>query len=207
MTALALALLLQAAPSPAPAPCDPAIGACLASESWLVTLRSWTPGGAAPRDLVGGRWQAEIRRKGWRWAVRADATGVPGEYRADQWETVRAAELTLASAYDLAHLPGGVTVGPASAIGAAVALEHGPDGARPKTPKSLTAGLGLRAAWPNGWAYLVVGQHQSLRGVAAIWSWQVALSDHVATIGTAACGSRDWLATTGVAVRVSGGKP
>jgi hypothetical protein len=68
-------------------------------------------------------------------------------------------------------------------------------------PKRLTAGLGARVSWPGGWVYIVAGQHQALRGVAAIATWQVAANDRVASVGLAAVGSRDWTATTGIAVR------
>ncbi len=203
--ALPSSVLAQPAPdqaaSPAPAACDPATSACYAVEGWLLTARTWTPGGAEPRDLVGGRLQAEVRWHRWRWAARGDATGIPGEYQQGKWETVRSVEAHVASAYDALRLPGGVSLGPAVAVGAAVGIEEDDEGRRAQMPKRLTAGLGARASGPGWWAYAVVGQYQALHGFAAVVTWQVAVSGRVANIGTAAVGSRTWTATTGVAVR------
>jgi hypothetical protein len=198
--------LLAAAPAfaedQAPAaPCDPAARPCLGFEGWLLTVRTWTPGGAEPRDLVGARLQAELRAGRWRWAARGDASGIPGEYSAGKWETVRSVEAHLATAYDALRLPGGVTLGPAIGAGAAVAIEESEAGKRPRLLKRVTAGIGARASWPGGWVYVVAGQHQALRGVAAVATWQVRVSDHVASVGLAAVGSQDWTSTTAIAVR------
>jgi hypothetical protein len=200
---LGTSALAQDAPAPAstPVPCDPAATPCLTSEGWLLTERSWTPGGAQPRDLVGARLQAEVRYRGWRWAARGDATGIPGEYREGDWQTVRSIEVHAASAYDAVRLPGGLTVGPAVAIGAAVALEHNAVGVAPKLPKSLTAGLGVRASWPGGWLYAVAGQNQALRGVAGTCVWQIRVSDRVANVGSLAVGPGAYTGTFGAAVR------
>jgi len=213
MTSHRLAILLLAggllcgqavlAAEPAiPAPCDPAVRPCLATEGWLITERVWTPGGADPRDLVGGRVQAEVRWHRWRWAARGDATGIPGTYQAGDWRTVRSVEGHVASAFDVLRLPGGVTFGPAAGFGAAVTLEEGLLGAKPTLPKRVTAGLGFRASWPGGFLWAVAGQHQALRGVAGVAVWQVRLSDHVANVGRFAVGANNWTSTIGVAVRL-----
>jgi hypothetical protein len=196
-----LAATAGAQDAPAPVPCDPAARPCLDFEGWMLTARTWTPGGAEPRDLVGGRLQAELRAGRWRWAARGDATGIPGEYERGDWETVRSAEFHVATAYDALRLPGGVTLGPAVGAGAAVGIEQDEAGRRAEMPKRLTAGLGARVSWPGGWVYVVAGQNQALRGVAATATWQVNVSDRVASVGLAAVGSRTWTATTGVAVR------
>jgi hypothetical protein len=192
----------QEAPAPAPKPpCDPLATPCLGVEGWLLTERSWTPGGAAPRDLVGGRLQAEVRYHGWRYAARGDATGIPGEYVQGDWQTVRSIEVHVASAYDALRLPGRVVLGPAAAIGGAVALEHNDAGVAPTLPKRITAGVGFRASWPGGWIYGVAGQNQALRGVAGTFVWQVAINDRVATIGSLAVGPGAYTGTFGAAVR------
>lgn len=196
----AAAPVLAEGPTP-PAPCDHATRPCLDFEGWLLTARTWTPGGAEPRELVGGRLQAELRSGRWRWAARGDASGIPGEYSAGEWETVRSVEAHVATAYDALRLPGGVTLGPAVGVGAAVGIEQDEAGKRAEMPKRLTAGLGARVSWPGGWVYVIAGQNQALRGVAATATWQVKVSDRVANVGLAAVGSRTWTATTGVAVR------
>lgn len=189
-------------PAPSPAPCDPAAGPCLGFSGWLLTVRTWTPGGAEPRDLVGARLQAELRHARWRWAVRGDATGIPGEYQQGKWETVRSFEGHAAAAWDALRLPGGVMLGPAAGVGAAVIVERSEaTGAKPQLPKGLTAGLGGRASWPGGWIYAVAGQHQALRGFAGTAMWEVHINDRVASVGTAAVGSQDWTMTTGIGVR------
>lgn len=183
------------------APCDPATRPCLGFEGWLLTVRTWTPGGADPRDLVGARLQAEVRWHRWRWAARGDATGIPGEYHQDDWQTVRSVEAHAATAYDALRLPGGVVLGPAVGLGAAVTVERDENGLRATLPKALTAGIGGRASWPGGWAFVVVGQNQALRGVAVTGTWHVAMSERVASVGLVAVGSRDYTATIGVGVR------
>jgi len=205
--ALLLALVGSASaqdPAPAPSPkppCDPAAGVCLGVEGWLMTCHTWAPGAEA-KSLVGGRLQAEARWHRWRWAVRGDATGVPGEYEPGKLETVRAAEVHVASAYDALRLPGLATLGPAVAVGAAVALERNDAGTTAHLPNALTAGLGLRASWPGGWGYVVGGLNQAFRGFAVTGTWQIAVSDRVASIGTVAVAAGGvWTATTGVGVR------
>jgi hypothetical protein len=184
-------------------PCDPAATPCLGTQGWLLTERSWTPGGAQPRDLAGARLQSEVRWRRWRWAARGDATGIPGEYRQGDWQTVRSLEVHVASAYDALHLPAQVILGPAIAVGAAVALEHDAQGVAPDLPKSVTAGIGFRASWPGGWIYGVAGQNQALRGVAGTFVWQIDVNDRVANIGSLAVGPGAYTGTFGVAVRLT----
>ena len=66
---VALAVLLLAPfgawAEEAPAPCDPAKSACLSTEKWALALRAWSPGATDPRDLAGGRLQAELRFGRW----------------------------------------------------------------------------------------------------------------------------------------------
>lgn len=189
------------APSPPPAPCDPAVSVCLSAEGWLMTTHTWAQG-TDTRSLVGGRLQAELRWRRWRWAVRGDATGTPGEYEPGKPETVRAAEVHLASAWDALRIPDVATVGPAVAVGAAVALEQNEAGVTPTLPNRLTAGLGLRASWPRGWLYAVAGVNEAIKGFAVTGTWQIAVSDRVASIGTVAVGGNGaWVGTTGVGVR------
>lgn len=184
-----------------PAKCDPAVAACYTFEGWLITERAWTPTGAEPRDLVGGRLQAEIRWHRWRWAARVDSTGIPGEYQERKLETIRSVEVHAAAAWGPICPAGAVSIGPAVGIGAAVETETDAAGQRAWMPKRFTGGIGARASGPGWWAYVVVGQNQALRGVAVTAVWQIAVNDRLATVGTAAVGSRTWTATTGVAVR------
>lgn len=166
-----------------------------------MTCHTWAPGAEA-KSLVGARLQAEARWQRWRWAARGDATGVPGEYEPGKLETVRAAEIHVASAYDALRLPGLATLGPAVAVGAAVALERNDAGMTATLPNALTAGLGFRASWPGGWGYLIGGVNQAFRGFAVTATWQIAVSDRVASIGTVAVAAGGaWTATTGVGVR------
>lgn len=199
--AVLAASVAAAQPAAAPAPCDPAVSTCYTVQGWLLTERSWTPSGAAPRDLVGGRLQAEIRHARWRFAGRGDATGIPGEYQQDHPETVRSVEAHVATSWDALRLPAGVTLGPAIGLGAALTIEHDATGARPVLPKAYTAGVGFRAAAPGFWLIAVIGQNQALHGVAATATWQIAVSDRVANVGSLAIGPKAYSATFGVGVR------
>lgn len=164
----------------------------------MLGLRSWVTGAQAT-DLPGTRVQAELRTGRWRWAARGDVYGVAGSYQHGKLETVRSGEVHVAVARDLGAVQG-ITAGPAVAVGSGAALEA-KDGLRPRFEKRVTAGIGARVSGPNWWAYAVVGQHRSLRGVAATVTWQARVSDRVANVGLVACGSRACIATTGVAVR------
>jgi hypothetical protein len=186
--------------TPATPPCDPLLAPCAYIEGWVITERHWSPG-AETRDLVGGRIQAEVRYHSWRWSVRGDSTGIPGEYQQGKLETVRSIEVHAAASYDALRLPGGALIGPAIGLGAAVGLDQDKAGERADMPKRFTAGIGLRVSSPQGWCYAVVGQHQALRGIAAVLVWQIKGSDRVASVGSFAVGSRTWVATTGAAVR------
>ncbi len=168
-------------------------------EGLILAQRSWSLG-AEPRDLPGARIQAEVRYKRWRAGLRGDATGLPGEFERDKPETFKAVEIYLAGAYDAVSIPELLTAGPAGIVGAGVSLET-KEGEKPTMPKALTFGLGARVSWSGGWAIGVVGQHQALRGVAAMVAWQTKISDRVSNIGTVAVGSRAYLATIGVGVR------
>ena len=201
-TLLAMAQLVSAqepTPAPTPTPCDPGKGPCVSVEGWVLAQRTFALG-VDPRDLPGGRLQAEVHFKRWRVAARGDATGLQGEFDRNKPETFKAVEAYLAGAYDAINLPNVVTIGPAAAVGAGTSLELR-DGEKPSMPKRMTFGLGARVSWPGGWGYVIVGQHQSLRGVAAIATWQIRVSDRVANIGTAAIGARSYFATIGLGVR------
>ena len=168
-------------------------------EGHVLAQRTWSLGAEA-RDLPGARLQAEIKARRWRIAGRADATGLPGEFVRDKPETFKAIECYLAGAYDLATLPSVLTAGPAAVVGVGISIET-QDGIKPTMPKRITAGIGGRVSWSGGWAYVVVGQHQALRGVSAMITWQTRLSDRLFNIGTAAIGSTSYFATMGVGVR------
>lgn len=205
MKKLVLALALLAAPAfaqdaPKPPPCDHLVQPCAVFEGWLVTEKIWASNADA-RTIVGARLQAEVRLKRWRWAVQGDATGVPGEYDQGNVETVRAVTGYVAGAYDLWLLPNDVTFGPAFGAGGDVIIEKNDAGTTAGLPKKLTAGLGARASGKGWWTYVIVGQNQALRGVAATMAWQVKLSDRTASIGNVTAGSTEWVAKTGIAVR------
>jgi hypothetical protein len=191
----------RAEEQPTVPPCDPAVTVCLTTEGWLLGERTWTLG-AEPRELPGARLQVEARFGRWRVAARGDATGLVGEFDRRKPETFQAAEGYLAGAWDWLHVPNAADarVGPAAALGAGISLET-KDGAKPTLPKRITAGLGARVSWRQGWAYVVVGQHQALRGVAVIGTWQVRLSDRVAHVGMVALSGNAYVATMGVGVR------
>jgi hypothetical protein len=204
--AVALALLALVAPAAGqdaspPPPCDPAVTVCITTEGWVLGERTWSLG-AEPRELPGARLQVEARFGRWRVAARGDATGLVGEFDRQKPETFKAAEGYLAGAWDLLHVPAAADarVGPAAALGAGLSLEV-KDGQKPTLPKRLTFGLGARVSWRQGWAYVVVGQHQALRGVAVIGTWQVRLSERVAHVGMIAISGNAYVSTIGVGVR------
>jgi len=181
-------------------PCDPSKTVCFTTEGWILGQRTWSLG-AEPRDLPGSRLQAEAHWKRWRFAGRADATGLPGTYEHGKLETVAAIEAHLAASWDALVLPDRATIGPAVAVGTGTPVES-QEGVKIETPKRLTAGVGVRVSWPKGWAYGVVGQHQSLRGVAAVVTWQIKAGDRMANIGTVAIAAGGhYVATIGIAVR------
>jgi hypothetical protein len=151
---------------------------------------------------VGARLQAEVRFKArWRVGVRGDATGVPGEFDQGKLETVRAILGQLGVAYDAWTMPGGITIGPALGIGAEIPVEKSSTGHEVGLPRRMTAGLGLRASGPGWWAYAVAGSNQGLPKPAVTVTWQVALSDRVASVGEVAACPGSWTAKTGIAVR------
>ncbi len=183
------------------APCDPAKTACATFQGWLITERIWDDT-AATRDLVGARLQAEVRfASRWRVGVRGDATGVPGEFNSGDIKTVRAVLGQMAVAYDAFVLPGVVSLGPAVGFGGEVTTEKGEDGVSVGLPRRMTYGAGLRASGAGWWAYAVVGSNQALPRVAVTTTWQVALSDRVASVGEVAACPGHWTAKTGIAVR------
>lgn len=218
MTRLALAALLLAplgawaqepAPAPTPKPCDPAVSACLSVEKWALALRAWSPGATDPRDLAGGRLQAELRRGRWRVQARADGTATSGSYRRGDWSTVRDVEAHAAVVWDALRLPGkdAVTVGPMVAVGGAVALPE--KGIRASLGSSVTAVLGVAGSWKGGRVHVGIGQAHPLdRGLALAATWQIPLSERTATLGYVAIGRRHvpevverWIATAGDAER------
>lgn len=177
-------------PGPATTPCDPAQRACGTRETWILGLRTWTPGAEA-RNIAGGRLQLELHRRAWRAATRIDGTTTAGAYRQGDLSTVRDVEAHVAVAYDALRLPDAVTVGPMLAIGAAVVLPE--NKLRASLPRALTAVLGLRASWRDGWAYAGAGSVQEFeRGVGLKVTWQIRQSAHTASVGTVSYGRR-WL--------------
>lgn len=184
----------EAQPAPAPTPCDPAVTACLSVEKIALALRAWSPGATDPRDLAGGRLQAELRRGRWRVQARLDGTATSGAYKAGDWSTVRDVEAHAAVVYDLLRLPQGISVGPMAAIGGAAALPE--DGIRASLGRSVTAVLGVAGSWRGGRIHLGIGQaHPLNRGLAAAATWQIPLSDRTASLGYVAIGRRHVPAT------------
>jgi hypothetical protein len=169
-------------------------------EGWVWAMRYWAPP-AEPRDLAGGRVQAMLGVGRWGFAVRGDASGLPGEFEASKIQTFRTLEGHLGVHRNVAAAQG-VQVGIAVGVGLAVSLEQGEDGLPPKTPNNFSAGAGLRAAGKGWWIYLMGGQHQALPGFAAIGTYQVKMSERTAMVGTFAYGAQQrYIAQLGVAVR------
>lgn len=169
--------------------CDPIATPCLTTERYVLVLRAWTQG-RDPRDLAGGRWQAELRYRHWRLGARLDGTAASGEYRSGDLATVRTVEGHVVVAYDALGLPQGITVGPAIAAGGAVALES-QDGIRASLPRAVTAVVGARISWPGGWLIGGAGAVQEFgRGVGAKATWQIRTSDRTVHIGTVSYGRR-----------------
>lgn len=183
----------EPAPPTIPAPCDPAKAACLSVEKWALALRAWSPGATDPRDLAGGRLQAELRTGRWRVQARADGTATSGAYKQGDWSTVRDVEAHAAVSYDLLRLPGKdqVTVGPMVSLGGAVTLPE--KGLSANLGRYVTAVLGVAGSWRGGRVHVGVGQAHPLdRGLAIAATWQVPLSDsgRAATLGYVAIGRR-----------------
>lgn len=193
------------------APCDSRSTVCYDVESYVLGLRAWSPDSSEPRDLAGARGQIGLRYRSLWLGGRLDATATAGQYRAGDLTTVQAVEAHVAGEWVVLRLPGGISAGPAAAVGGAVAIER-KDGVRASLPRAITAVLGLRAAWPEGWVQAGVGAVQEFgRGVGAKASWQIKATDRTANVGTVSYGRRlvdgksraDWFAWVGVAVRVS----
>lgn len=169
-------------------------------EGWVWAMRYWAPP-AEPRDLAGGRVQAMLGVGRWGFAVRADASGLPGEFETSKMQTFRTLEGHLGIHRNLAAAQG-VQIGAAVGAGLAVSLEQGEDGLPPKTPNNFSYGAGLRAAGKGWWFYLMGGQHQALPGFAAIGTYQVKTSERTAVVGTFAYGAQQrYIAQLGMAVR------
>lgn len=199
MLAPILALLLQAAPAVSqPQATDPLLAPSYAQVSMLA-VSTWATT-TDRQDFAGARLEAQLGLGHIGLALRADTTGLAGTFKAGKIETFRAIEVYLACGWHAVSPVPGLVLGPVAATGVGISLEL-QDGAKPLMPKRASAGLGLRVSWPKGWAYALVGQHQSLRGLAVIATWHLDITDHLAEIGTAACGAQACLATTGVAVR------
>jgi len=170
------------------------------AEGWLWAMRYWAPPGE-PRDLAGGRVQMLLGVGKWGFAVRGDASGMPGEFSTEKFQTFRTLEAHLGIHYNVAASQG-VQVGAAVGTGLAVSLEQGEDGLPPKTPNNFSYGAGLRIAGNGWWAYLMGGQYQALPGFSAIGTYQIKMSDRTAMVGTFAYGAQQrYVAQLGIAVR------
>jgi hypothetical protein len=169
------------------------------AEGWVWAMRYWSPP-AEPRDLAGGRIQAQLGIGRWGVAFRGDVSGLPGEFTVDKPETFRSLEGHLAVHRNFAGAQG-VKLGAAVGAGSGFSLEK-PEGVAPVTPHSLTFGAGLHVSGPGWWVYGMYGQHQALPGSAGIVVYQSRLSDHTAAVGTFAIGAKGtYIAQFGVAVR------
>lgn len=170
------------------------------AEGYVWAMRYWAPP-AEPRDLAGGRVQALMGVGRWGFALRGDASGLPGEFETGKLETFRSLEAHLGVHRNLAA-GAGAQIGAAIGAGLAVSLERGEDGLPPKTPNNFSYGAGLRAAGKGWWLYLMAGQHQALPGFACIGTYQVKISDRVAAVGTFAYGAQQrYIAQLGMAAR------
>ena len=199
------ALLLLALPAlgwaQETAPCDPSKRACLTTEGSLLTVTVTSPG-VDPKVVPGHRLQAQIRRSGFTVGGRSDFFGITGQYKAGDWKTANTVEAHVAMAYDWA-LPDRIRLGAAVAAGAAVPL----GAERPTLPSTMTAGIGLRASSPKGWAILIVGKNQQMRGVALTCTWEIPANKALSNVGTFSVGRRledgrsvaTYIATMGVA--------
>lgn len=186
------------ADDPKPAP-DP-LAVTSVSEGWLWTQSTWSPG-ATRRDLVGGRFQAILGVNHLGIGVRAESMGLPGSFDRNKPETFQAAAAYVAVHYNVASAPGGVQIGPAFLLGAAVPLEL-QNGVAPTLPSSFTFGLGVRVSSPQFWSYVAFGQHQAIRGSALLATVHVKMSDRLAWVGDFGVGrSARYVASIGVAVR------
>jgi hypothetical protein len=177
---------------------DP-LAAGTGAEGWVWAMRYWSPP-AEPRDLAGGRIQAQLGVGRWGYAFRGDISGLPGEFSPDKPETFRSLEGHVAVHRNFAGAQG-VKVGAAVGAGAGFSLEK-QDGAAPTTPHSATWGAGLHASGDGWWAYALFGQHQALPGFAGVVTYQVRASSRTAAVGTFAVGEHGaYVAQFGIAVR------
>lgn len=177
---------------------DP-LAAGTGAEGWVWAMRHWSPP-AEPRDLAGGRIQAQLGVGRWGYAFRGDVSGMPGEFSPDKPETFRTLEGHLAVHRNFAGAQG-VKLGAAAGVGAGFSLEK-QGGETPRTPHSTTWGGGLHVSGPGWWAYALFGRHQALPGFAGVVTYQVRASERTAAVGTFAVGERGaYVAQFGVAVR------
>jgi hypothetical protein len=177
---------------------DP-LAAGTGAEGWVWAMRYWSPP-AEPRDLAGGRIQAQLGVGRWGYAFRGDISGLPGEFSPDKPETFRSLEVHVAVHRNVTGAQG-VRLGLAAGVGAGFSLEK-KDGVPPVTPHSATWGGGLHASGKGWWTYLLFGQHQALPGFGAIATYQVRATDHTAAVGTFAIGEHgSYIAQFGVAVK------
>jgi hypothetical protein len=198
-TVTAAGTVMGPAETPPIVPGDP-LAQKSGGEGWVWAMRYWSPP-AEPRDLAGGRVQGMLGVGRWGFALRGDASGMPGEFAVDKIQTFRTIEANIGVHRNLAAAQG-IQVGAAIGAGLAVSLEQGEDGLPPKTPNNFSYGVGGRAAGKGWWVYLMVGQHQALPGFSAICTYQVKISDRTAAVGTMAYGAQQrYIAQLGIAVR------
>ena len=161
-------------------------------------MRTWAPP-AAPKDFVGGRFQALLGVRAWGIAIRAEASGLPGNFDTSKPETFHTVAAYAAVHRNVLALPGGIQFGPAAAGGAALPLVG--DQAVPRFYHGGTVGLGFRAAAPGWWVYAGIGMNQALPGAAGTVEYQVRMTARTSAVGTVAIGRGTYYSQIGVAVR------
>lgn len=185
-----------------PAPPEPdALAQRSAVEGWIWAERTWAAP-AEPKDLAGGRFQALLGVGRWGYAVRADVSGMPGEFDVNKVETFRSAGAYLAVHRNLAALPGGIQIGLTAGGGSAVPLVLPEGSSKPTTAHAATYGAGGRIAGPGWWAYVVIGQNQALPGLSGTVMYQARLSSRTSAVGMFGLGARQtYVGQFGIAVR------
>lgn len=169
------------------------------SEIWVFQQSIFAPP-ATRRDITGGRFQAIAGFGRWGVGVRAETSGLPGEYVQNKPETFRTGAAYLGIHRNLIAR-NGITIGAAALGGAAISLEL-QNGVSPRLPKAMTVGLGARADGPGWWAYVVVGQYQALKGISMMAAVHAKLTDRTAWVGDFAIGANStYIASFGIAVR------